>query len=95
MVAADFDPALDWLERQFVGETDGLQQCAQLVIAVSAPAQDFERPVDFGERGESECHLSIQTHFPVRHFPVGRKAYRKMADRKMFKRARAGCAFTH
>lgn len=42
------------LERQLVVERDGLKDCAQLVIAVGAAAQDVKPPVNLSERGERE-----------------------------------------
>src|SRR5215470_7775969 len=58
VVAMNGDSALGPLEGQFIGDADGLQQGAKLVIPVRAFTQNFKRPVYFGEGRKSQCHCA-------------------------------------
>src|SRR5262249_48148027 len=52
----DGDSPPGQFESQFVGDADGLQQRANLMIAVRPLAQNLERPVYFGKGWKSERH---------------------------------------
>jgi hypothetical protein len=41
-----------WSEGQAVVQRDGLKDCAKLVVAVRAPAQNVKPPVDFSVSGK-------------------------------------------
>ena len=54
MVALDRDPAGTGPERHVVVQADGLEQGAQLVVAVAPPAQDLQPEVDLREGRDLE-----------------------------------------